>query len=379
MVKQIYSKWAPIAWHDRHLYIAGAGTSGRLGLLNTVAIHSQKQFILDADIAGGTKAFYRAVEGAEDNENLAQKDIIKKHMTGNDVIFGVSASGRTPYVMHYLKMAKNLGALTVGIDNSPQSALSLMADCTISNNTGSEYPRGSTRMKSGTSQHLTLQLLLNLLSEPLSDRKTDELSKKFDARMDTIEQSLRIIESNASSIMADAKKLVLHFMDLQHKKGRIIYVGKGVRGLFGVIDGAELLPTYSWSRVAYVVPDLSDLLGEKLATPNVGPHDFVIATDLSEKFSCPYIDLSKYDTFSLCIVLKLISTLFALQSGWILEGEMIALDPKNPNKKLKARRIQILKNLGIAHTDEEALKILQKTNQDLTLAVKRNYPVYQPQ
>ncbi len=144
------------------LVYLGAGTSGRLGILD--AVECPPTFSVDSDlvlaiIAGGDKAVYKAVEGAEDNELLAVEDLEKNNLSAQDVLVGIAASGRTPYVLGGLAYAKKQGATTVSITCNPNSALTTSADIAICAEVGPEVLTGSTRMKSGTAQKLILNML----------------------------------------------------------------------------------------------------------------------------------------------------------------------------------------------------------------------------
>lgn len=358
-VKRVQQQWKNIPIQKKWLYIAGAGTSGRLAAITAVEMMGNEQFHTSFDMAGGSLAFQIAVEGAEDNDDLAKADAFHRNMDQNTIVIGLSASGRTPYAITYLKEAKTKGALTIAIDNSPDSQLSKAADLTISNNTGPECPRGSTRMKAGTSQYITLKLFKRLLDH-------DDVPHSFDRYIKDLEYELLSVKKFQDGFLKSARHLYSH---ITNSKGHIIYVGQGTRGLLGVIDGSELGPTYSWTRVAYDTPALSKILDKPVQPSIISPHDFVIFLDEKIETPCPQVDLSRYSDVTANIMLKILTTLFALQSKWILEGEMLHLDPKNPNKKLVARRVQILKNLSIAQTDQQALEILKIVHNDLVLAV----------
>jgi N-acetylmuramic acid 6-phosphate etherase len=144
------------------LFYVGAGTSGRIGILD--ASECPPTFGTDPElvqgiIAGGSDAMYKAVEGAEDNEEMGVNVIREKKVTERDVIVGISASGRTPFVLGAVREAKSRGATTIGISNCDSSAISREADIAITVLVGPEVIMGSTRMKSGTSQKLVLNMI----------------------------------------------------------------------------------------------------------------------------------------------------------------------------------------------------------------------------
>ncbi len=145
----------------RLLYF-GAGTSGRLGLLDSVEL--RPTFSWDsaravARLAGGEGAIHTAVEGAEDDEAAGGSELRALQPTVNDVVILVAASGRTPYVLGALKAARAAGALTIGIVNNPGSPIGAQAEIAIVLDTGPEVISGSTRLKAGTSQKIALNTL----------------------------------------------------------------------------------------------------------------------------------------------------------------------------------------------------------------------------
>ncbi|MER5949611.1 N-acetylmuramic acid 6-phosphate etherase [Streptomyces sp. NPDC001904] len=145
------------------LIYAGAGTAGRLGVLD--ASECPPTFNTDPSeviglIAGGPSAMVTAVEGAEDSKDLAAEDLAALNLTENDVVVGISASGRTPYAIGAVEHArKTYGALTIGLSCNADSALAAAADHGIEVVVGPELLTGSTRLKAGTAQKLVLNML----------------------------------------------------------------------------------------------------------------------------------------------------------------------------------------------------------------------------
>jgi N-acetylmuramic acid 6-phosphate etherase len=145
----------------RLIYI-GAGTSGRLGVLDAVECPptfsvSDKQVL--GIIAGGNKAIKKAVEGAEDNKSLAIEDLKSAQLTAKDVLVGIAASGRTPYVLSAMNYGKTMGATVVGLSCSYNKKFAQANDINLCAVVGAEALTGSTRMKSGTAQKLILNML----------------------------------------------------------------------------------------------------------------------------------------------------------------------------------------------------------------------------
>ncbi|HIF9187912.1 TPA: N-acetylmuramic acid 6-phosphate etherase [Photobacterium damselae] len=144
------------------LIYMGAGTSGRLGILD--ASECPPTYGSNPDqvvglIAGGHKAILKAVENAEDNQELAKQDLQNLGLTENDVVVGIAASGRTPYVIGGMKYAHSIGAQVVAISCNPQSEMTKIADIAITPVVGAEVITGSSRMKAGTAQKLVLNML----------------------------------------------------------------------------------------------------------------------------------------------------------------------------------------------------------------------------
>jgi N-acetylmuramic acid 6-phosphate etherase len=144
------------------LFYIGAGTSGRLGVLDASEIpptFSAPPDMVQGIMAGGESALSRATETTEDDPAIGARDLSARGFTANDVLVGIAASGRTPYVLGAVAEAKRLGAVTVGICCSPDAELSLAVDFPIAPLVGPEILAGSTRMKAGTAQKLVLNML----------------------------------------------------------------------------------------------------------------------------------------------------------------------------------------------------------------------------
>lgn len=145
----------------RLIYI-GCGTSGRLGILD--AAECPPTYSTDPEqvlglIAGGAGAIFKAVEGAEDDKELGEKDLKHIHLSCKDIVVGIAASGRTPYVIGGMEYAKRIGCKLVGVTCCAGSDIDTLADIGISPMPGPEVVTGSTRMKSGTAQKMVLNML----------------------------------------------------------------------------------------------------------------------------------------------------------------------------------------------------------------------------
>lgn len=144
------------------LFYLGAGTSGRLGILD--ASECPPTFGTPPDmvqgiIAGGTEAVFRGIEGIEDSSEDAIKDLKNIRFNEKDALVGITASGRTPYVLSAIEFAKEKGAISIAVTNNPDSEIEKISDICISVVVGQEVLTGSTRMKSGTAQKMVLNML----------------------------------------------------------------------------------------------------------------------------------------------------------------------------------------------------------------------------
>ncbi|TOJ80219.1 N-acetylmuramic acid 6-phosphate etherase [Vibrio parahaemolyticus] len=161
IAKTVDAITAAFANGGRLVYM-GAGTSGRLGILDasecppTYGTHPDMVIGL---IAGGHQAILKAVENAEDDAQMGQDDLKALHLTSYDVVVGIAASGRTPYVLGGLEYAKSIGATTASIACNPECAMAKAADIAILPIVGAEVVTGSSRMKAGTAQKLVLNML----------------------------------------------------------------------------------------------------------------------------------------------------------------------------------------------------------------------------
>jgi N-acetylmuramic acid 6-phosphate etherase len=144
------------------LFYLGAGTSGRLGVLDASECpptYNTPPEMVQGLIAGGDVALRRSVERAEDEELHGQRDLEQRGFSAKDALVGIAASGRTPYVLGGIRYGRTLGALTIGLSCVPRSLLATAAELAITPVTGPEVVTGSTRMKAGTATKLVLNML----------------------------------------------------------------------------------------------------------------------------------------------------------------------------------------------------------------------------
>ena len=144
------------------LFYMGAGTSGRLGILDAVECpptYGTPPELVQGLIAGGNPAVFRAREGAEDDPALGERDLREGGFSCGDVLVGIAASGRTPYVLGGLKYARSLSAAAISLACTPRPLIGEFSDISLTPVTGPEVVTGSTRMKAGTAQKMVLNML----------------------------------------------------------------------------------------------------------------------------------------------------------------------------------------------------------------------------
>lgn len=185
----------------RLIYI-GAGTSGRLGILD--AVECPPTYGVDYNtvvglIAGGKEAFIKAQEGVEDKEEFAINDLQEANLTSQDIVCGIAASGRTPYVIGGLQYARNLGCQTIAVACNLNSVIGEYADYKIEVALGAEVVTGSTRMKAGTAQ----KLILNMLSTATMIN----LGKTYKNLMVDVKTSNAKLEARAKKIIMEATEV----------------------------------------------------------------------------------------------------------------------------------------------------------------------------
>ncbi|WP_104025605.1 N-acetylmuramic acid 6-phosphate etherase [Vibrio hyugaensis] len=228
---------AAFANGGRLIYM-GAGTSGRLGILDasecppTYGTHPDMVIGL---IAGGHQAILKAVENAEDNAQMGQDDLKTLNLTQYDVVVGIAASGRTPYVLGGLEYAKSVGATTASIACNPACAMAEAADIAILPVVGAEVVTGSSRMKAGTAQKLVLNMLTsgamirsgkvfgNLMVDveatnaKLIQRQTNIVVEATGATKEEAEKALEACERHCKTAIL----MILADLDAEHAKSRL--------------------------------------------------------------------------------------------------------------------------------------------------------------
>jgi len=208
LVEEIYQRMEK----GGRLFYVGAGTSGRLGILDASEIpptFGVSPNLVIGVIAGGDRAIRKAVEMAEDDEEQAWKDLEKYELTQLDSIVGIAASGKTPYVVGAVKRAREEGILTGCIVNNRNSVLAQNVDIAIEVLVGPEFLTGSTRMKSGTSQKLILNMITTSLMIKLGRVKGNKMVNMQLNNQKLIDRGVQMIMTELGYDEPKAKRLLL--------------------------------------------------------------------------------------------------------------------------------------------------------------------------
>jgi len=194
------------------LFYLGAGTSGRLGILDASEVpptYGMPEGVVIGLIAGGDTAIRKAVESAEDNEHGGWKDLQEFHINSKDTVVGIAASGGTPYVIGGLKDARQHGLLTACITCNPDSEISKVADIAIEPIVGPEFVTGSTRMKAGTAQKLVLNMITTSLMIKLGRVKGNKMVDMQLTNKKLVERGSKMIMDETGLEYDEAKRLLL--------------------------------------------------------------------------------------------------------------------------------------------------------------------------
>jgi N-acetylmuramic acid 6-phosphate etherase len=198
IVEEVVEKTVESLNNGGRLFYIGSGTSGRIGMMD--ASECPPTFLTNPEIvqtvmAGGNGAFFQAVENAEDDEEQGELDIKLKNLTKNDVVMGITASGRTPYPIGAIKFAKKVGAYTVGLSSNHNSLINQYTDAGIEVVVGPEVLTGSTRMKAATAH----KMILNMISTTVMVK----LGKVYQNLMVDVNASNYKLKERAKSIVME--------------------------------------------------------------------------------------------------------------------------------------------------------------------------------
>ena len=191
------------------LFYIGTGTSGRLGVLD--ASECPPTFgvspdLVQAVIAGGYEACYRAVEASEDDASASEVDLRQRAFSNRDVLVGIAASGRTPYTVGGVTFAKSIGAFTIGITCVPDSLLTKTADLSIVPVVGPEVVTGSSRLKAGTAQKMVLNMLSTATMVRLGYVSGNRMSNLHAGNVKLRERALRVLQVETGLDQATAQE-----------------------------------------------------------------------------------------------------------------------------------------------------------------------------
>lgn len=206
------------------LFYVGAGTSGRLGILDAAECpptYSTDPEMVQAVIAGGADAVFTAVEGAEDDREAGAAEMRRRGVTPHDTVVGITASGITPFVVAAVEEAKRLGAATVGISCNAGSSIEQQSDYPITLIVGPEVVTGSTRMKAGTAQKLVLNMLSTCSMIRLGKVYGNLMVDVKPSNHKLIDRCVRIV-ATACGVSADEARRCLEHTGYNPKKAIIL-------------------------------------------------------------------------------------------------------------------------------------------------------------
>lgn len=228
-IAKLVDKVVEAFYNDGRLIYMGAGTSGRVGIIDAVECRPTfgvSDNMVRCLMAGGTNAFVKAVEGAEDNSELGASDLKNINLNKNDIVIGIAASGRTPYVVGGIKYAKEIGCLTGAIVTSPNSVLASLVDYPVEVIVGSEVITGSTRMKSGTAQKMVCNMI--------STSAMIKMGKVYGNLMIDVMPTNEKLRSRALNILITATGV-----SEEEAKSALEKYGTVKKALFSILSGIE--------------------------------------------------------------------------------------------------------------------------------------------
>lgn len=211
-IEELVNRIVPRMKKGGRIFYMGAGTSGRLGVLDASEI--PPTFGMDAGwivgiIAGGDYALRHAVENAEDDTEQGWKDLMQHNVTPKDTVIGIAASGTTPYVVGALRIARENGCLTAAITSNPDAPVSQAAEIAIEMVVGPEYVTGSSRMKSGTGQKLICNMISTTVMIRMGRVKGNKMVNMQLTNQKLIDRGTRWLVESLQLPYDEAKRLLL--------------------------------------------------------------------------------------------------------------------------------------------------------------------------
>ncbi|HLU99635.1 MAG TPA: N-acetylmuramic acid 6-phosphate etherase [Acidobacteriota bacterium] len=200
------------------LFYVGAGTSGRLGILDAVECpptYNTPPDVIQGILAGGYEACYRSIEAAEDDPEAGERDLLRAGLKRGDAVVGIAASGRTPYTCGAVARARREGAFTVGISCNRNTPLSREAEVAIEVETGPEIVTGSTRMKAGTAQKLILNMISTTTMIRLGYVYSNLMINVHLKNSKLVERGIRIVQEITGASREEAKSAIEESQDVK--------------------------------------------------------------------------------------------------------------------------------------------------------------------
>lgn len=210
------------------LIYCGCGTSGRLGVLDAAECpptFGTDPSMVQALMAGGEGAILKAVEGAEDNKQMGEDDLKRIGFQKKDVLVGIAASGRTPYVIGAMEYAKQIGSPVIGVSCCPGSVIDTFADVGIAPAPGPEVITGSTRLKSGTAQKMVLNMLSTTVMIQMGKVYGNLMVDVKATNEKLVERTVRIVKS-CTSVTDERAREVLAQCDYSAKEAIVMILAK---------------------------------------------------------------------------------------------------------------------------------------------------------
>ena len=211
-IEKLVSLIIPRMKKGGRIFYMGAGTSGRLGVLDASEIpptFGMPPTLVIGLIAGGDTALRNPVENAEDNPKKGWQELLNHNITDKDVVIGIAASGTTPYVIGALHQAREHGILTGCITSNPESPMAMEADVPIETVVGPEYVTGSSRMKSGTAQKMVLNMITTSVMIKLGRVKGNKMINMQLSNLKLVDRGTRMIVEELGLPYTQAKALLL--------------------------------------------------------------------------------------------------------------------------------------------------------------------------
>lgn len=229
-IEKLVTRIVERMWRGGRLFYIGAGTSGRLGVLDASEIpptYGMPNTLVIGLIAGGDRALRNPVESAEDDLDKAWEELQQYHIHTNDTLVGIAASGTTPYVIGALRKARSEGILTASISCNPDSPMAAEAEIAIEPVVGPEFVTGSTRMKSGTAQKMVLNMITTSTMIKLGRVKGNRMVNMQLTNQKLVDRGTRMIMEELRLDYEQSKNLLLlhgsvrEAIDSYHREWRL--------------------------------------------------------------------------------------------------------------------------------------------------------------